>query len=224
MTTADPPAAPDADSARQSAPPIGALLLTLAGLLGPAALGAAVGFALLDRVLLDLVHLGDVQRIVELGRHLDEPAPSYWLPILGDSIVRDGIDAQVVQTAAASGWRVENLGVSGCSLTERQIIIPRILARRPAAVAIGLYATDLCLAGGLGLHEAHAYARAGFPGHWPDDWLPGDGADLGPERVAALRATGWRLSWRFRTVLQDWLEYQLRRAARRDVQAAQCRW
>lgn len=199
---------------------LGQVASALLGSLGPLALGAVCGYLLLAHVLLDRLDLGETQRIVDLGRHLDRPAPARWLPFIGDSIVRDGIDGAAVAERLGGAWQVENLGVSGCSLTERHIILPAILARNPRAVGIGLYPTDLCQAGGLGIDEAHAYALAGFVARWPAGFVPGGGSDLSPDRIRALYADGWRLRLAFRTLVRDWLEYRGRLAVRADLRAS----
>ncbi len=195
------------------------MLRTLILLIGAPAVGVALGLVALVVLVLPNMQLGDVQRIIELGRHLQQDSGSPRLVFLGDSVLRDGIDADLVRDAAPRGWTAENLGLSGCGLNERGILLPRLLATEPAAVAIGLSVNDLCDGGAVGADKGYAYAYAGFVDPWLADARLGDFPGLTTETWVALGSSRLSQWFHFRTVPANWVDYRLRLATRSDLRS-----
>lgn len=152
------------------------------GILTPIVIGLLLGYGLLTQVILKNFGLGRVQRIVEVGRHLDNAQyPEQWLVFIGNSIVRDGIDGAIVSEASGASIPAENLASSGADLNEHRIFLPKLLSRKPTAVVLAFVPSTACGRGTIALDKAYAYAHAGFVKAWPDyideDYLPGVGAE-----------------------------------------------
>jgi hypothetical protein len=191
----------------------------IALLVGAPALGATLGLLLLVTLVLPNMSLGDLQRIIELGRHLDEPAPADRVVFLGDSIVRDGIDAAIVRDAASPGWQVENLGLSGCGLNECRVLLPRLMQTRPSIVVTGLHVRSLCTLDRVGPDKGYAYAYAGFTRAWPDHFAFADFPGMTPPTFDALRSTRLAQWLHFRTAPANWFDHRMRVAARDDLRS-----
>jgi hypothetical protein len=205
-----------ATAAAETTSALRALLLML---IAPA-FGVALGVLLLVAVLLPRMPMGATHRIVEPGRHLAlPPAPRPRIAFIGNSIVRDGIDAQIVADAASGDWPAENLALSGCGLNERRILLPRLLASRPDVVAIGLSGTEVCRLDALAPDKAYVYAHAGFVSAWPTGRTAADFPGLAPGSYAALRSSAPEQWVHFRTVPANWLEHGLRLALRSDLRS-----
>ena len=85
------------------------------------AFGALLGFVLLVKVVLPAIGIGTVERIVQLGRHLDQSlAPVPTIALLGNSITREGVDTRLLEETAPAGWHAQNFAISACSLSEMQ--------------------------------------------------------------------------------------------------------
>jgi len=184
------------------------------------ALGAVLGFLLLVKVVLPLVGVGSVERVVQLGRHLDEPlAPAPCVALLGNSITREGVDTRLVAETAPAGWHSQNFAISACSLSEIRILLPKLLQARPAAVAFGLRPEDLGRLDDMELDKAYAYALGGFVEAWPTDWSQEDVPGIGEENYRALRSTRLQQDLHFRTaplnVINQEVRLRLRRGLRR---------
>lgn len=194
-------------------------LRTLAWLIALPALGVALGYALLVGVVLERADLGDRQRIVELGRHLDSDASAPWLAFIGDSVTRDGIDAEIVEAHAPEGWHVENLGLSGAGLNERLVLLPKLLARHPDRVIVGLIPKNLWWVDPLPPDKASIYAFAGFVDAWPPATIRPDFPGIAEPSFAALRSTRLAQHLHLRTTPTNWLDHHLRRRMRSDLRS-----
>ncbi len=187
----------------------------LVAFVGLPSAGAWCAFLLLSEVLIPTVGLGELDRIRLLGDHLrsDLPAPPLAM-CWGNSIVREGIDAAIVENQAP-GWRAENYGLSAADLTELQIALPAMLARKPSAVVIGLTPWGTRLKE-PDIGKMHAYGLARFPRDWPANWEKEQFPGLDSESWAALRAdTNEHLIF-FRRAPLDGLDYAARVLIRGD--------
>ena len=181
--------------------------------------GAALGYAALVGLLLPRLGLGDVQRIVELGRHLDQlsvPREGY-VAFLGDSITREGVDAAMVRAASGRPWRVENLALSGCGVNEQRVLLPKLLESRPGVLAIAMKPESLATGEDLPLDKAYAYAMAEFVKAWPPSPSPHDFPDFTPSTLAALRSSSLEQTFHFRTAPLNWVNVRMRSMLREDL-------
>ena len=181
---------------------------------------ALLGFVLLVKVVLPAIGVGSVERIVQLGHHLDEPlAPSPTVALLGNSITREGVDTRLVEETAPAGWHAQNLAISACSLSEMQVQLPKLLAARPSAVAFGLRPEDLGAADDIELDKAFAYALGGFVAAWPRAWTRADLPGVGETTYQAPCSSRLEQDLHFRTaplnVLNQEVRVRLRRGLRR---------
>ena len=191
---------------------------TLLSLVLSAATGAALGLGLLVAFFLPNIHLGEKQRIIELGRHLEAPPGALpRLAFVGDSITMDGIDAEIVQEHAPYRLTAENLGMSGAGPNERRVLLPKLLATRPALVALGFHPANLCRLDALRIDKAYAYARAGFVAAWTAGRTLGDFAGMSPGSFAALHSSAFAQILHFRTAPVEAFEHRLRALLRPDL-------
>jgi len=175
------------------------------------AVGAAVGFLLLTKIVLPITGVGSVERIVQLGRHLDAPlAPTPTIAFLGNSITREGIDTRVVAETAPARWHSQNLAISACGLSELRVLLPKLLAARPAAVAFGLRPEDLGRVDDFDLDKAYAYAMGGFVAAWPHRWTRADLPGVGEATFAALHSSRLEQDLHFRTAPLNLINQELR--------------
>ena len=182
-------------------------------------LGALLGFVLLAKFLLPVIGLGSVERIVQLGQHLNarlSPAPT--VAFLGNSITREGVDTTIVDSTAPAGWHSQNLAISGCGLSEIRILLPKTLDARPAAVAIGFSPEYMGRVEDfdIDVDKAYAYALAGFVEAWPPDWTRADFPGISEETYAALRSTRFQQDLHFRTALLNSINLEVRLRLRRN--------
>ncbi len=195
----------------------GTLATVVRMLLFPA-LGAVLGFLLLIKVVLPITGVGSVQRIVELGRHLHEPlAPAPTIAFLGNSITREGIDTRLVEEAAPPGWHAQNLAISACGLGELHVLLPKVLAARPAAVAFGLRPEDLGDVDSFDIDKAYAYALGGFVDAWPKDWTRADLPGIDEITYEALRSSWLDQQLHFRTAPLNVINQEVRLFFRRGL-------
>lgn len=197
-------------------------------------LGAGLGYLLLVQALLPRVGLGEVDRIRRLGAHLRELTPATgtapgivrngWVALLGDSVCREGLDGGLVERAfGESPPHVENLAVSGCSLTEMAIQLPLVLQARPRVVVLCLQPAALLRVPRLPPDKAFAYAYGGFVDAWKDEptlarqFATPDAPGLDAELRDALEASRWRQQLHFRTAPLTWLNRRLRGAVTGDA-------
>ncbi len=179
------------------------------------ALGVALGWFLLSDALLPTIGVGSVERIVALGRHLQSPFPHRpTLALLGNSITREGVDAPLVEQSAPPGWQVENLAISGSGITEFLILAPKLLAAKPAAVAVGILPEQLGRLVDVHVDKAFAYARGGFVAAWPPSWNRSTFPGLEDKSYLALRSTPWEQDLHFRRAPLNELAESLRKRMR----------
>ena len=182
------------------------------------AVGAALGFLLLVKVILPLAGVGSVERVVQLGRHLDKPlAPAPSIALLGNSITREGVDTRIMAETAPAGWNAQNFAISACGLNEIRILLPKLLQAHPAAVAFGLRPEDLGRLDDMELDKAYAYAMGGFVKAWPADWGRDAVPGIGEENYAALRSTPFQQELHFRTAPLNVINQQVRIRLRRGL-------
>jgi hypothetical protein len=175
------------------------------------ALGALLGFVLLVKVVLPAIGVGTVERIVQLGRHLDQSlGPTPTVALLGNSITREGVDTRIVEETAPHGWHAQNFAISACSLSEMQVQLPRLLAARPTAVAYGLRPEDMGRADDIDLDKAFAYAMGGFVTAWPASWTRADLPGISETVYQALRSTPFEQELHFRTAPLNVINQQVR--------------
>jgi len=189
------------------------VLGVLAVRVGSTALGAAIGYLLLSYVLLPSIGLGNVDRVAQLGAHLQTPqddAPRVVL--LGNSITREGIDAGEVQSAAPPGWRVENHAVGGAGMLEQRLMLPKVLQTRPRVVVVSLDVFALALQNTLHPDKAYALAYASFVGAWPERWRQSGPPGVDEPLSDALLSPSFRQRLHFRTAPLVQLNETLRNA------------
>jgi hypothetical protein len=214
MTTIEEPPA----KAAASSEPSQSVLRPIARMVFLPALGALLGFVLLEKLLLPVIGVGSVERIVQLGQHLDEPfTPAPTVALLGNSITREGIDTRLLAESAPAGWHAQNLAISGCSINEMRVQLPKVLAARPAAIAIGLRPEDLGRTDDMDLDKAFAYAKGGFVRAWPKDWTRADFPGISVEAYEALRSTPLAHDMHFRTALLNMINQEVRLRFRRGL-------
>ncbi len=194
------------------------VLRTLLRMLIAPAIGAAAGLLLLVTVILPAVGLGDVQRIAALGQHLDQELhPRPVAVFLGNSITREGIDSAQVEAAAGGPWHVENLALSGCSVLESRILLPKLMRARPDVVVLPFHPRDLGWIDDLPLDKSYAYAVGGFIEAWPADWTRDSLPGLGQASYDALRSSWLEQQVHFRTAPLNALNDAIRRVSRRNT-------
>lgn len=136
-------------------------------------------------------------RMVRLGQHLAAlaaaPRAGPTACILGDSVGVEGIDASAIERGAQGAWHAENYAINGATREQIRVIVPKVLATRPDAVALVLRAQSIADPPPLSVDLAHAYALGGFAKDWPEGWIapgvPGiDGAARSALAAGALEA------------------------------------
>jgi lysophospholipase L1-like esterase len=197
-----------------------ALAWLLIRMLALPAAGALLGLVLLVKVVLPTLGVGSVERVVQLGRHLDQPlAPAPTVALLGNSITREGVDTRLLEETAPPGWHAQNFAISACGLSEIRVQLPKILAARPAAVAFGLRPEDMGRVDDFDLDKAFAYAMGGFVAAWPQNWTRADLPGISSETYEALRASPLAQDLHFRTaplnIINQEVRVRLRRGLRR---------
>ena len=177
------------------------VLAALLRILMAPAIGAAVGMLLLITVVLPTLGLGSVERIAALGRHLQaDLQPRPVVAFLGNSITREGIDAAAVDNATGSRWHAQNLALSGCSVTEMRILLPKLMQAHPELVVLPFQPQDIGRTNGVPIDKCYAYAFGGFVDAWPADWTRDSLPGLSQESYEGLRSTPLQQQLHFRTV------------------------
>ncbi|HVU88617.1 MAG TPA: SGNH/GDSL hydrolase family protein [Pirellulales bacterium] len=175
------------------------------------ALGAVLGLVLLVKVVLPTFGVGSVERVVQLGRHLDQPlTPAPSVAFLGNSITREGVDTRLVDETAPAGWHAQNFAISAASLSEMRVQLPKILSARPAAVAFGLRPEDMGRVDDIDLDKAFAYAMGGFVAAWPEGWTHADLPGIGSATYDALRSSPLAQDLHFRTAPLNIINQEVR--------------
>jgi hypothetical protein len=162
--------------------------------------------------------LGDVQRIVQLGRHLAQPPRSGdYIVFLGDSVTREGIDASIVEAAGQSRSTIENLALSGCGVNEQRVLLPKVLQAGPEIVVLAFRPSSLTARDDLVLDKAYAYAMSEFPMAWPESYGCDDFPAFSQSTLDALESSPIRQWLHFRTAPLNWLNSRLRSSLRTDL-------
>ncbi len=136
---------------------------------------------------------------------------------MGNSITREGVDTRLVEDAAPHGWHAQNLAISGCGLSEVRLLLPKVLASRPAAVAIGVRPEDMGRVDDPNIDKAYAYAMGGFVSAWPADWTQADLPGISEETYKVLRSTRLEQELHFRTAPLNVLSQEVRHRFRRGL-------
>lgn len=155
------------------------------------ALGALAGGWVYFQWIMPAVGLGGLNRIVAIGNYLEAPYTQPQVAVaLGSSVVREAINGAEA-ARVSEGWVVQNMGMGACSMTERQVILEKLLRAGPGAVIFPMNCWEMGRLGEIPWDKAHAYALGRFV--QPDDpdagswWL---GIDDTQMRV--LAAPPWR--------------------------------
>jgi hypothetical protein len=200
------------------------VLGTLLRMLIAPAIGAAAGLLLLRSIILPDIGLGSVQRIAALGQHLNEdlrPRPS--VVFLGNSITREGVDATKVEDATGGRWHAQNLALSGCSVTELRILLPKLMQARPDVVVLPFQPQDIGRTDDVPIDKCYAYAYGGFVGAWPADWTRDSLPGVNQTGYNGLRSSLLQQQLHFRTaplnVLNDKVRLMLREGSLRETAA-----
>lgn len=187
--------------------------------------GVALAAAMLVGWLIPTVGLGGVDRIRQLGRHLDAPRDGRpTAVVLGDSVAMEGVDAALVEASAPPGWTVENLAIEDCQLTEQLVLLPKLLRSKPAAVVFVLDAAMVTQLACVPPDKGYAYALAGFVDCWPADWTQADLPGLRDGDYAALRSSRVEQFLHFRAAPLTALNLRARAAARSDIRSVESDW
>lgn len=182
--------------------------------------GAAAGYVLLVSVLLPRLGVGDVERIVQLGHHLDHvDGRVAEVVFLGDSVTMEGIDASIVREVSHVQGRIENLALSGCGVNEQRVLLPKLLAAHPAVVVLAFGPASLAVCDDLPPDKAYAYAMAGFSKAWPERYGTDDFPGFSQATVHALCSTPLEQRMHFRTAPLNWLNARLRAQMRGDLRS-----
>ena len=198
--------------------PIGTLMVVILRVLFWPAFGAVLAFVLLTKVILPITGVGSVERIVQLGRHLNAPfEPQPTIAFLGNSITREGVETRLVEKSGPIGWHAQNLAISACGLSEIRVQMPKVLAARPAAVAFGVRPEDLGRLDDLEIDKAFAYALGGFVAAWPASWTRADLPGIGPETYQALRSDKIEQELHFRTAPLNLINSEVRLRFRKGL-------
>ncbi|MCA9174772.1 MAG: hypothetical protein KDB14_09845, partial [Planctomycetales bacterium] len=199
---------------------------------GAPCLGIALGWWLLVGWMIPRLGLGEVDRIRQLGQHIQQHIERLEQPLhgvhggnsdesglavlLGDSITREGVDTELLEQSRTdvSDLVFENWAVSGCSLAEQRVQLSLALRAKPRLVVFALGPSSLCQLQDMPLDKAFAYAYSGFieTRAWGDILPPGCG--LTESALEALNSTRWRQQLHFRTAPKSWLNQRLRGAVR----------
>jgi hypothetical protein len=192
-----------------------AALRAIVLILGSSVIGLVGAFLLLANVVLPVFGLGTVNRIAELGRHLDQPFSSHPIAVcLGSSITLEGVDARIVTKASQNRWQVENLALSGCTVGEFPIVLPKLLDAKPDVVVLPFLPPEQGRLHDLNLDKAFAFAYAGFVKAWPPSTTQADFPGISQESYAALRSTTTQQQLHFRTVPTNALNQGARKLLR----------
>jgi hypothetical protein len=190
----------------------------IAGIVLPVVTGVGLAYWLLTAVLERQIDLGRVQRIIEIARHLDETRPQHpWTVFVGDSIPREGIDAEIVQQASPGEAHVSNFAISGFDISEHKIFLPRILDAQPDVVVMSLSLSVGCTIRHLDMDKAYAYALAGYVDYWPPDWKVDSFAATSEQSDKALRSSRLEQYLYFRTAPVNSFDHNLRLQLRGDL-------
>lgn len=214
MSAPTPPPPPDiAIASRLSAP------AAFAWCAVPSLLGLALAVVLQLGFMLPKFGTGssDLNRMIELGRHLGSPYRTPTAVAVGDSVTVEGIDASVVAANAPAGWTIENLGINGCDRAEVNVILPRVLGAKPRAVIFVLRPLSIAEPPPLSGDGAYAYALGGFRDYWPKDWINPGSPGVTEDIYARLTAPDLKAKVHFRTAVNYLINDTARAKIRKGI-------
>lgn len=160
--------------------------------------------------------LGEAERIRQLGIHLNGPFPRNAVAVLGDSVLMEGIDGELID-ARPIVETVENLALTGCTLSEQAVVLPKLIRSRPMGVAISINLISIAVEEDLPADKAYAYALGRFADAWPAQrsWRDIPGFSIETDR--RLRSTAIEQWLHLRAVPRQTLNLSLRDALRNDL-------
>lgn len=186
------------------------------GLMASTALGACAALALNMFVLMPALGVGNVERIVALGRHIDAGA-SPAVVTLGNSVTVEGIDAGAIADELGGGASAENWGINGAAVEEVRLTLPKVLSAGPRFVVLSLLPNDLATPEDIQPEKAYGYGVGGFDEAWP----AGDPRSLFPGITGAtvdrMRASAIEQAVYFRSAPLDWLNREVRQLVRSGI-------
>ncbi|MDX1964663.1 MAG: hypothetical protein SFX18_16050 [Pirellulales bacterium] len=200
---------------------------TLLGLVLPVTVGTGLAMWLHAAYLLPRLGVGNVQRIVDLGRLTGTPFSQNSVVILGNSIMMEGISAPVIErqlsrakseSATASSViqhlpavNVYNCSIGGCGINEQRILLPRLLKAGPRTIVIALQPDQMGYVSDLNIDKAFAYGLGDFATQWPKSWNRDTFSDLANDQYDALVADKVRQLAHFRNAPLNQLNETVRR-------------
>ncbi|HEY6565417.1 MAG TPA: hypothetical protein VIY86_13025, partial [Pirellulaceae bacterium] len=165
--------------------------------------------------------IGYVERIRQLGLHLDQHLPPSTVVLLGNSVILEGIDAEMVapsdRSAVGSLAWAENLAIVGATPIEQKIVLPTIMQARPRAVVLTCDVLSVCNRPELPKDKAYAYALSDFVKDWPSDWKRSDFPELTAADYARLRSRRYTQLLHFRGAPRAFGNEFVRHRLRRDL-------
>lgn len=205
--------------------PPGRLLRVIGVQLLLPALGVLGGWWCLLTVLLPGLGFGDLDRIVQMGQHLQQTRPKGpYLCAVGSSIVQDGFDSEVVRESLDTSCIVENIADPGAKLWDHLSKLPLILKAKPSAVLFGIGPSDYydrVVAG----DKRYAMSVAGFSDAWSPEYSQDLPRELAQRQSAVDAMPSWQKWLHFRVVPVVWINKNFRLLARGDdLRAAPSDW
>lgn len=180
------------------------------------AMGAGAALALTMFVLMPVLGVGNVERVVALGHHI-ESGDAPMVVMLGNSVTVEGLDAGVVAAEIGRGATAENWGINGSALQEVRLLLPKVLAAHPRYVVLTLMSSDIANPQDIDSEKAYGYGAGGFGSAWPD----GEFSKLFPGMTRVTRdpivSGPLEQAIYFRSTLLDWLNRQVRMAVRPGI-------
>jgi hypothetical protein len=89
--------------------------------------GFLLAYGVLTNVLIPRLGIGGVERILNLGNHIQcSNESNESIVVLGNSIVREGFDAHIFNSKLED-LKAENFAIGGCTFVEQQMIVERLL-------------------------------------------------------------------------------------------------
>jgi hypothetical protein len=192
---------------------------TIFNLCCPLTVGILIAFLVHEYWYIPKVGLGSVERIVRFGQLLDHqfPADKANVVALGNSIVYEGLDAQLANQESGEEFRIWNCAIGGFALTEQKIMLPKIVSANPKAIVINLEPESIRQLNDLSDYKCYAFAYAGFTKYWPKEWNADNWTFLNAENVTALSSNRWQQVAYFRNAPLNNFNQTARRSVRAEL-------
>jgi len=186
----------------------------------PLLVGLAIALALHLKVVLPELGTGasDVTRVIAVGELLDTPLDPGTVVFVGDSVSVEGIDARLVAEAAGPGAKVRNLAINGGNPTELTVLMPKVVAARPAKVVFTLRPRSLGEPIALDNDKASAYALGGFAKAWPsggEPWVTWKSPGMSEAAMEHVLASEFEAQRYFRTAVVNTINNTFRSKLRK---------